>query len=52
LRKTLADRYLHDGSVRVSEAAALLGFAHPSAFDRAFKRWYGTSPQERRRRAR
>jgi AraC-like DNA-binding protein len=35
--------------VAVSEAAVLLGFSHASAFDRAFRRWYGKSPLQHRR---
>jgi AraC-like DNA-binding protein len=47
VRKTLADRYLHEG-LSFAEISFLLGFSEPSAFFRAFKRWTGLTPYERR----
>ncbi|MEO8877467.1 MAG: AraC family transcriptional regulator, partial [Polyangiaceae bacterium] len=48
-RRTLADRYLGEG-LSLSEISFLLGFSEPSAFFRAFKKWTGTTPIERRAR--
>lgn len=39
LRHGLALRYLQDERRSVSEVTYLLGFAHPSAFNKAFRRW-------------
>jgi AraC-like DNA-binding protein len=47
-RRALADRYLGEG-LSFSEIAFLLGFSEPSAFFRAFKRWTGLTPVERRK---
>lgn len=46
-RRTLADRYLGEG-LSLAEISFLLGFSEPSAFFRAFKRWTGLTPIERR----
>jgi AraC-like DNA-binding protein len=46
-RRDLADQYLGKG-LSFSEIAFLLGFSEPSAFFRAFKRWTGLTPFERR----
>lgn len=45
LRQTLAKHYLTGKKVSVNETAYLLGFSHPAAFSRAFKRWTGSSPR-------
>lgn len=44
MRKGLADRYLRESQFGVSEIAYLLGYSEPSAFHRAFKRWFKKSP--------
>lgn len=44
IRKRLADRYLKERALTVSEIAFLLGFANVTAFHRAFKRWRGMPP--------
>jgi AraC-like DNA-binding protein len=48
-RRDLALRLL-DSDVPIAEAAYLVGFSEPSAFHRAFKRWTGQTPTERRKR--
>ena len=52
LRHDLALRYLGQRDLSLAEVAFLLGFAEQSVFQRAFRRWTGTSPAEWRRRAR
>lgn len=48
-RREQACRYLASSSLSVSEIAYRLGFAHPPAFHRAFRRWLGESPLSYRR---
>ena len=43
-RRELARRYLDDG-LAIAEVSFLLGFSEPSAFFRAFKRWFGDTPR-------
>lgn len=47
-RQKLAQQYIHDNKLAVSEIAYLLGFSDQSNFTRAFKRWYGVSPSQYR----
>jgi AraC-like DNA-binding protein len=49
LRRGLAMHYLGERRLSVGEVAFLLGFAEPSSFHKAFKRWTGTSPMDYRR---
>lgn len=49
VRRELALRYVTDEHLALGEVAYLLGFAEPSAFHRAFKRWTGTTPAAARR---
>lgn len=51
IRRELALRYVADGSLALGEVAYLLGYAEPSPFHRAFKRWTGTTPAAARRAA-
>lgn len=44
VREELAKEYLPDGDRSLGEIAYLLGFAQPSEFHRAFRRWTSTSP--------
>jgi AraC-like DNA-binding protein len=50
IRKTMAVAMLRGRSVSIGEVAFLLGYAEPSTFYRAFKRWTGTSPGQFRQR--
>jgi AraC-like DNA-binding protein len=50
LRRELSLELLAQGELDVAEIAFRLGFAHPPAFHRAFKRWQGMSPTEHRER--
>lgn len=47
-RRELADRYMQDESLSQADVAFLLGFADQSAFHRAFRRWFETTPGEYR----
>jgi AraC-like DNA-binding protein len=49
VRANLAQAYLGDRGLSISEVAYLIGFSESSAFSRAFRRWTGSSPQEFRR---
>jgi AraC-like DNA-binding protein len=44
VRRELAEQYVADVSLTLSEISFLLGFSEQSAFSRAFKRWSGRSP--------
>ena len=50
-RRELAQSFLQDPQMSVSEVTFLLGFSGQSAFTRAFKRWTGVSPTAYRERA-
>lgn len=45
LRREMAPTLLRDGQHGVSEVAFLLGYEDPSAFRRAFQRWFARSPR-------
>jgi AraC-like DNA-binding protein len=49
VRRELALRYIADERLALGEVAYLLGYAEPSPFHRAFKRWTGTTPAAARR---
>lgn len=49
LRRDLAIRCLTEGTGSVADIAERLGFADPSSFHRAFKKWTGMLPGEFRR---
>ena len=48
-RATLAKQLLAQDDQGIEQAAYELGFADPSAFHRAFRRWTGMTPREFRR---
>ena len=48
-RKEAAGRYLADGTLAIGEIAYLIGYSEPAPFHRAFKRWYGKTPEAFRR---
>jgi AraC-like DNA-binding protein len=49
VRRDLAIQYLSHTNKKISEISDELGFAEPSAFQHAFKKWTGTRPGEYRR---
>ena len=49
VRRDMALRYIADERLTLGEVAYLLGFAEPSPFHRAFKRWTGMTPSAARR---
>lgn len=49
-RHSLALDYLHDPRLQLAEIALLLGYSEQSAFNRAFRRWSGQTPQQARSR--
>lgn len=49
-RRELAGQYLRQPERTLLEVAYLLGFADPSNFFRAFRRWFGVTPGDYRRR--
>jgi AraC-like DNA-binding protein len=49
-RRELAEQYLAQPNLTLLEVAYLLGFADPSNFFRAFRRWFDATPGEYRAR--
>ena len=48
-RRRFALRHLADSEITLTEVAYLLGYSEVSAFNRAFKRWTGSTPSDHRR---
>jgi AraC-like DNA-binding protein len=48
-RKEAAGRYLLESTLAIGEIAYLLAYSEPAPFHRAFKRWYGCTPEAYRR---
>jgi len=46
IRSDLAQKYLNDKNMSISEVGFLLGYSEPSAFQRAFRGWYQCTPSE------
>ncbi len=49
LRQELALQYIRDPSLSLTEISYMLGFAEPSSFSRAYRRWNGESPSTARK---
>ena len=47
-REFLAIEYMRDGKYSLAEVAFLVGYSDQSNFSRAFRRWTGSSPNDRR----
>jgi AraC-like DNA-binding protein len=48
-RQHVARHHLSGTALAISEIAYLVGYSEPAPFHRAFKRWFGVTPQEFRR---
>lgn len=48
IRRRLAEEYIADNRLAISEVAYLLGFSEQANFTRAFKRWFGVAPSSYR----
>jgi AraC-like DNA-binding protein len=48
-RKEAAERYIKEPTLAICEIAYMLGYSEAAPFHRAFKRWYGTTPDVFRR---
>jgi AraC-like DNA-binding protein len=48
MRRSLAEQYIMDNSLTLTEISLLLGFSEQSSFSRAFKNWTGQAPSEAR----
>jgi len=46
LRRKLADQYIRNNNLNLTEISMLLGFSESSAFSRAFRNWTGSSPTQ------
>jgi AraC-like DNA-binding protein len=44
-RREAAGRHISESKLAICEIAFLLGYSEPAPFHRAFKRWYGMTPQ-------
>ena len=49
VRKTLSRDFLLNSAMSVSRISWRLGYQDPSNFSRAFRTWYGMSPQQYRK---
>ena len=45
-RRGIAEQYLADSAMRLSQVAGLLGYGSQSSLNHAFLRWHGMSPRE------
>ena len=48
VRRELAERHIRQCYVTILEMSEILGYSELSAFSRAFRRWFGVSPQKYR----
>ena len=44
-RKAAAGRFVAESTLAIAEIAYLLGYSEAAPFHRAFKRWYGRTPE-------
>ena len=51
-RKEAAGRYMSESTLAICEIAYLVGYSEPAPFHRAFKRWYGMTPEAFRQKRR
>jgi AraC-like DNA-binding protein len=51
MRRELSIRYLQQPDMSISDVAYLLGFAEPSTFHRAFRKWTGVTPGDFKKKA-
>lgn len=51
-RKEIAGRHLSESTLAICEVAFLVGYSEPAPFHRAFKRWYGLTPEAFRQKQR
>lgn len=49
VRQELAEQYMADNSLTLTEITFLLGFSEMSSFSRAYKHWHGVSPSAARK---
>ena len=49
IRSELANQYINDASLTLTEISYMLGFSEISSFSRAYKRWTGQSPSAARK---
>ena len=49
LRRAMTQHYLEYPDMSLEQIALMVGYSEASAFRRAFRRWYGTSPAGYRR---
>jgi AraC-like DNA-binding protein len=45
-RRHIAEAYIKDRALALTDVSYLLGFSEPSAFTRAFQRWFGLAPRQ------
>ncbi|SFM00540.1 AraC family transcriptional regulator [Marinobacter zhejiangensis] len=48
-RQSMAERYLSESAISLTQLAAILGYSGLAAFSRAFQRWHGQSPRQWRK---
>lgn len=49
IRRRLAEEYLAESSMPMAQVAALLGYREQSSFNRACRRWFDTTPMNKRK---
>ncbi|MBY6033972.1 AraC family transcriptional regulator, partial [Marinobacter daepoensis] len=48
-RQSMAERYLKESTISLTQLSGILGYSDLAAFSRAFQRWYGASPRQWRK---